>query len=117
MRRSPPCIGVVVQTGIDVLDRDLQIVGGLLNGVAVLPDGRDDLRDIQSRAEQRRPATRLAVAEVDQRVLVAAHPLLDVALRQCGLRGMGLTRALLQARHRTAVEAERDALLCGGDGH
>ena len=34
----------------DVLDRDLQVIGGLLDGVAVLLDGRDDIGDVQSTA-------------------------------------------------------------------
>src|SRR5215831_13115909 len=72
-------LDVVAQHRLDVLDRDLQVVGRLLHRARVLADRRDDLRHVQARTEQRGPSARLAFAERDRRMRVAAQPLLDIA--------------------------------------
>jgi hypothetical protein len=81
----------------------------------VLPDGVDDVGDVEARAKHGRSAARGAVTEIDQRVLVHPQAFLDVALGQSGLRLTRLARAAPQMLQRARKHPEGERLL-GGSG-
>ena len=61
---------------------DLQVLSRLGHGPIVVPDGGNDLPDIQAAAQQAGPAAARAVEELDERVCVVTQPLLNIALGQ-----------------------------------
>jgi hypothetical protein len=49
-------VGVVAQAGVDTVDRQLEVGGRALYRVVALAERVDDVGDVESGAEQRRPA-------------------------------------------------------------
>src|SRR4029077_12330662 len=104
-------LAVVARRGLQLLNRDLEIGGGLLDQAVVLAYRLDRLGDVETRAEQGRPAAGCPLSKVDQGMLVLADALLDVALGERRLAGARLGGMVLEAPNRDRVEAEADALL------
>ena len=78
-------VRAVAQCRLGLLDRDADILGRLLDRVAVLPNRPDDIRHAQPRHHKHRPPTGGTLPEADQWMLVLTEPLVDVALRQLGV--------------------------------
>jgi hypothetical protein len=80
-------IGAVVgNRGLNEAERNLQIACGLRGVTTVVADHRYDLGHVLARPEQPGPAAGWAVGEPDQRMLIHAQALLDVALRESSRR-------------------------------
>src|SRR5680860_933191 len=103
-------VGVVAGGHVNLLDWDLEVLSGLFDRALVLADRRDEVGDVEAGAQQGGPAPGGTLPEVDQRVLVTADALLDIALGKRSLAVPGLRGAMLEAPHGDRVEAEADAL-------
>jgi len=103
-------VGVVIERSGNEMRAEPEVGGSCLWIPSFVPDGLDDLPDVETVAGQTGTAAGRPSAEDDARMLRHPHSLLQVSLRQAGFCLSGVLCLTDESPKGVGVEAQREVL-------